>query len=83
MRDVALWVPAGTDAEGVGSEIKNQAGELCLSVRLFDTFEKEGRVSLAFRLIFQSFEKTLTESEANDAMQKVSIALKSKGFEIR
>jgi phenylalanyl-tRNA synthetase beta subunit len=50
---------------------------------LFDTFAKEGRTSLAFRLIFQSFEKTLTEADANEAMERVSAALKAKGFEIR
>jgi phenylalanyl-tRNA synthetase beta subunit len=52
-------------------------------VRLFDTFEKEGKKSLAFRLIFQSFERTLTEVEANAAMEKVAATLKAQGFEIR
>ena len=52
-------------------------------ISLFDTFSKEGRVSLAFRLIFQWFERTLTEAEANEAMQKVSEKLKAQGFEIR
>jgi phenylalanyl-tRNA synthetase beta subunit len=50
---------------------------------LFDTFAKDGKLSLAFRLIFQSFDRTLTEAEANDAMEKVSAKLKAQGFEIR
>lgn len=83
VRDVAIWTPEGTDAAAVAALIKTEAGSLCQSVRLFDTFTKEGRTSLALRLIFQSFEKTLTEQEANDAMAKVSEVLKSKGFEIR
>jgi len=83
VRDIALWVPADTNADAVRENIKAEAGELCQAVRLFDTFEKEGKMSLAFRLIFQSFEKTLTEAEANDAMQKVSEKLKAQGFEIR
>ena len=85
VRDIAFWAPKSTEpaTELTQELLKKEAGPLCVKVSLFDTFEKEGRVSLAFRLIFQSFEKTLTESEANDAMQKVSIALKSKGFEIR
>lgn len=83
VRDVALWVPADTNADAVRENIKAQAGELCTTVRLFDTFEKEGKKSLAFRLIFQSFERTLTEVEANAAMEKVAATLKAQGFEIR
>jgi len=83
VRDVALWVPTGTTEQQVQQTIKDEAGDLCVAVRLFDTFEKEGKMSLAFRLIFQSFEKTLTEAEANDAMTKVADKLKAQGFEIR
>lgn len=83
VRDVALWTPASTNIEEVPSLIKSEAGELCVAVRLFDRFEKEGRVSLAFRLIFQSFDRTLTEAEANDAMVRVCSALGAQGFEIR
>lgn len=56
---------------------------MCQSVRLFDTFTKEGRTSLAFRLIFQSMDRTLTEQEANDAMARVADKLRAQGFEIR
>ena len=83
VRDIALWVPAGTDPNSVSETIQKEAGELCVKVGLFDTFEKAEKVSLAFRLIFQSFERTLTEIEANSEMEKVSSYLKSKGFEIR
>lgn len=83
VRDIAMWTPASTDHERVRTLVKNEAGELCQRVALFDTFSKEGRTSLAFRLIFQSFEKTLTEAEANEAMARVSEKLTAEGFEIR
>lgn len=83
VRDIALWVPADTNADAVRENIKAEVGELCTSVRLFDTFAKESRTSLAFRLIFQSMERTLTEQEANDAMARVAEKLKAQGFEIR
>ena len=83
VRDVALWVPTSTTEQQIQETIKTEAGPLCVAVRLFDTFEKGGRISLAFRLIFQSRERTLTEGEANDAMAKVAEVLKSQGFEIR
>ena len=83
VRDIAIWVPQDTNAQAVKENIQAEEGDLAQKVFLFDTFAKEGRVSLAFRIIFQSFEKTLTEAEANEAMAKVAATLKSQGFEIR
>lgn len=83
VRDIAMWVPAGTDEEAVRAAIASAAGALAVRVSQFDRFEKEGRVSLAYRIIFQSFDHTLTEEEANAAMANVAAAMKSKGFEIR
>lgn len=83
VRDIAVWTPASINKEEVPVLIKKEAGPLLQKIFLFDTFEKEGRTSLAFRLIFQSFEKTLTEGEASSAMEKVATALKAQGFEIR
>jgi phenylalanyl-tRNA synthetase beta subunit len=83
VRDVAAWAPAGTDADALLLQIKDIAGLLANKVMLFDRFEKEGRLSLAYRIIFQSFDRTLTETEANEAMQKVTDSLRAQGFEIR
>jgi len=95
VRDVAMWVSNDTDPADVLWLLKKVAGELCVKTYLFDRFEKparpddsgrsvgEEKVSLAFRLIFQSFEKTLTEAGANEAMAKVHTALQTKGFDIR
>ncbi len=83
VRDIAMWTPQGTNEQGVLELIKKEAGELVQNIWLFDRFEKEGKVSLAYRIIFQSFDRTLTEGEANAAMEKVSALLKGKGFEIR
>jgi phenylalanyl-tRNA synthetase beta chain len=83
VRDVALWVPTGTTEQQVQQTIKAGAGELAQKISLFDTFEKDGRTSLAFRIIFQSFDRTLTEVEVNEVMAKISHILVDKGFEIR
>jgi phenylalanyl-tRNA synthetase beta subunit len=83
VRDIAVWVPAGTQPESVLQGIQKEAGELCVKADIFDTFQKEGKMSLAFRLIFQSFDRTLTEVEVNAIMDKVYAAFKAKGFEIR
>jgi len=42
---------------------------------LFDTFKKTGRVSYAFRLVFESEEKTLTDAEVNAVMDEMAAAL--------
>ena len=83
VRDIALWTPAGTEPESVLASIRAEAGELLVRSELFDRFEKAERLSLAFRLVFQSFEKTLTDEEANKVMEKVYGFFKGKGFEIR
>lgn len=83
VRDVALWVPAGTSEEEVSGVIKSMGTNLLVKTYLFDRFEKNERISYAFRLIFQSFERTLADAEVNEVMEKVTAALKEKGWEIR
>ncbi len=83
LRDIALWVPVGTEPARVQAVIEKEAGGLLVHTTLFDRFEKEGKLSLAFRLVFQSFEKTLEEKEVNEVMEKISAALKAEGYEIR
>lgn len=82
-RDVALWVAEGTDPEDVEAVIQDAAGELCVRIRLFDKFVKENRVSYAFRLVFQSQEKTLTDYEVEPLMNAVYTAIEAKGWEVR
>lgn len=82
IRDVAFWCPKDTDADAIEKNIRELAGSLCVNVFLFDRFEKGDRVSLAYRLIFQSPNRTLIEDEINPLMDGVYAALK-RGFEIR
>ncbi len=82
-RDIALWVGEGELSQIVESTITEAAGPLCVRVSLFDTFTKEGRTSYAFRLVFQSFERTLTDAEVNTQMDRVYEVVKAKGWESR
>lgn len=84
IRDVAVWVPAEVSEEEVKNIIKESAGALLFDGPVqFDRFEKEGRVSLAFRQVFQSYDKTLSDTEVNAEMDKVIVALEGKGWEVR
>jgi phenylalanyl-tRNA synthetase beta chain len=82
-RDVALWVPKHVNSENVKELIIDSAGDLLVQIQLFDQFEKGDKVSFAFRLVFQSFDRTLTDEDANSRMESVYAALKKEGFEIR
>lgn len=81
-RDIAFWAE-NPDAAFIEKELHAFAGSNLVRTDLVDRFEKDGRTSLAFRFVFQSFEKTLTEAGANEAMAKVHTALQTKGFDIR
>ena len=50
---------------------------------LFDEFEKEGRVSYAFSVVFQSQDRTLTDLEVDVDMKKITLVLQELGCEVR
>lgn len=88
LRDLAVWTPEGIEAEDVEKIIRDSASDLLQVVTLFDRFSKDFsgvvRTSYAFRLVFQSFEKTLSDAEANEEMKHIYSALsEEKGFEVR
>lgn len=81
-RDIAMWTEDTSEAE-LRELIRNHAGALLVRDTLFDRFEKEGRVSYAFRLVFQSFDKTLTDEEVNEIMDSITGAVEDSGCEVR
>lgn len=83
VRDIAVFVPHGVSADEVWKVIKPLSGELLTRHDLFDVFDKkavDGSVSTsyAFRLVFQAKDRTLTDSEINTIMEKVTVALNTK-----
>ncbi|TAL49216.1 hypothetical protein EPN83_01610 [Patescibacteria group bacterium] len=68
---------------GAREAIKGSKIDLVNS-RIFDVFEpKEGGKSTAVRLVFQSSERTLTDSEVNEIMKKVTEDVSEKGWQVR
>jgi phenylalanyl-tRNA synthetase beta chain len=65
--DIALVLDAAIQAESVRRVIRDSAGELLESVRLFDIYEGSqvdaGKKSLAFALEFRAPDRTLTDAE--------------------
>lgn len=82
-RDIAMWVGEGIAASEIAGVLNETAGPLRVRTTLFDEFTKDGRTSFAFRLVFQSYEKTLTDEEVNTIMDGVYTAVSERGWEVR
>jgi len=82
-RDIAFWVSSDAESAKIVSLLSETAGNLCVRVTLFDTFIKEDKTSLAFRLVFQSKERTLDGSEVDTLMARVYEAIAKEGWEGR
>ncbi|CAL9623706.1 phenylalanine--tRNA ligase subunit beta [Streptomyces sp. enrichment culture] len=78
-QDVALVVDKPVPAAEVEAALREGAGELLESIRLFDVYENaeqlgEGRKSLAYALRFRAGDRTLTVDEAS-AARDAAVAL--------
>ncbi|MFH8734831.1 phenylalanine--tRNA ligase subunit beta [Streptomyces sp. NPDC017964] len=87
-QDVALVVDASVPAADVEQALREGAGELLESLRLFDVFTGEqlgeGRKSLAYALRFRAGDRTLTVDEASAARDAaVALAAERTGAVLR
>lgn len=83
-RDIAVWVPEGIAPEVLSSIYKEYGTELLQGQpNLVDTFTKNGKTSYAFRLIFQSYDRTLTDEEVGGIMSHITEKITKEGFEVR
>jgi len=96
-RDIAVWVPQEIKSEEVAKIIKENAGGMVVrGPELFDEFKKLAppemgggmKTSYAFRLVFQSYDRTLNDQEVNDIMTKITNKIKDKktngfGWQVR
>lgn len=87
-RDIAFFVSEEAKQKNLKEILLLWAGSLCVRVDMFDEFEKtlvdgSKRLSQAYRLVFQSHEKTLTDDEVNTVMQGVEKEIRALGCEVR
>ncbi|MGW9495616.1 phenylalanine--tRNA ligase subunit beta [Streptomyces prasinus] len=88
-QDVALVVDGSVPAADVEAALREGAGELLESIRLFDVYENagqlgEGRKSLAYALRFRAPDRTLTVDEASAARESaVALAGERTGAALR
>jgi len=79
VRDVSILVADSLSAETVRGTIRSAAPETLIQIREFDRYQgkgiPDGKVSVSFRLTFQSPDRTLTDDEVQAAMQRIMDAL--------
>ena len=76
-RDISLWVPEGVESDTVMKIVRENMGDMVVrGPEIFDEFKKDGKKSYAFRLVFQSYDRTLTDQEVNSVMEKINNKLK-------
>ena len=86
LQDVALIVDADISASDVEAALREGAGELLESITLFDRYDKlgDGKISLAFSLVFRAADRTLTGDEVSAMRESAtSIALQKCGAVVR
>ena len=88
LEDLALVVDEGVPAHKVQTIIEQTGGKILVDVRLFDLYRGEqlgeGKKSLAYSLIYQHPEKTLTDEEVLAIRNKIVKRLeKELGAQLR
>jgi len=81
-RDLAVILDRDTPSADVAEAMREAGRPSLQSVAVFDRFTgagvPEGKVSLAFRLVFQRLDRTLTEAEVNQALARVIATLERR-----
>ncbi|MCC6198701.1 hypothetical protein IT401_00575 [Candidatus Nomurabacteria bacterium] len=85
VRDIAAWV----DSEEAGRALQEQLTAFTTlhcarPATLFDTFTKDGRTSVAYRLIFQASDRTLSDTDVSNILDPLLASFGSvQGVELR
>ena len=83
-RDIAVWVPDNEDKDKLKNVLVEEGTDLLIKKPyLFDSFSKDGKTSYAYRLVFQSYDKTLTDEEINPIMERINSRILSLGWQVR
>ena len=86
VQDIALIVDEKVTAAELTEALRTGAGELLESIELFDRYDKigEGKISLAFTLVFRAPDRTLKTEEVSAAREAAAAeALKRYGATVR
>lgn len=88
IRDIAVIVAADTRTQDVENVIQSAGGNLLADTDLFDYFQDDTmreseEKSLAFHLVFQSAERTLTDTGIDTVVKTITAALETQNWEVK
>lgn len=84
-RDIAVWGDTEEALKTLDGITETFSKTHCVRPPvIFDRFEKEGRISIAYRFVFQAPDKTLTDAEVSEWFSYLTTEIETiKGLEIR
>ena len=81
-KDIAMVIDKNISSQEIAMAIKKAAGSLLLSTEVFDVYNGKGidfnKKSIAFSLLFGAQDRTLTDEEINNIMNKIIESLEKK-----
>ena len=86
-KDLAVIVDRDITSEEIAKQIKKAAGSLLLSSKIFDVYTgtgiDENKKSIAYSLEFGTMDRTLTDEEINNILNKIIESLEKQGILLR
>ena len=86
-KDLAVVVDKNVEAGNIAGIIKKAAGSLLLGTKVFDVYTgtglKENKKSIAYSLEFGANDRTLTDEEINQVLEKIITNLEKNGASLR
>lgn len=86
-RDISMVVPREILVGQIEDVIEKKGGAYLESYHLFDLYEgaqiKKGFKSVAYSIVFRAKDKTLSDAEVTEAMNRILKALEALGIELR
>lgn len=82
-RDIAFFGSQNKEDVDLFMETQAKKSDLIENHFCFDKFPKEDKTSYAYRFVFQSYEKTLTEEEVGVIMNQIATAVTAQGWMVR
>lgn len=64
-KDISFWIPEGFHENDFMELCRDVCGDLAEEVRLIDKFERKGRQSRCYRILYRSMERTLENKEVD------------------
>lgn len=77
-RDLSFFIPDNAIYSDIENSINSLNLEYLIGIEFKDMYKEEGNKSITISLKFQSLEKTLTDTEINDQMDKIVKVLEEK-----